>query len=145
MVHAEKDWLFQQQKHRVLAMASLAVDSLSRRVSAHWGRGGVSLKTTPTERQATPTYLPDEPLAAVYSEESFMHSVRRWHQLRQFGWNGIRVDPDFLIGIGLGLKHGDVRVPYQQGEGAVQGAKFLDLIGAPPPGWSFLQLGRVGF
>ena len=39
MVQAEKDWLFQLQKQNVLAMASLAVESLSLSVSTHCGRG----------------------------------------------------------------------------------------------------------
>jgi hypothetical protein len=43
MVQAEKDWLFQLQKQKVLAMASLAVESLSLSVRTHCGlegRGG---------------------------------------------------------------------------------------------------------
>ena len=35
MVQAEKHWLFQLQKQKVSAMASLAVASLSRRVNTH--------------------------------------------------------------------------------------------------------------
>ena len=39
-MQAEKDWLFQLQKQNVLAIASLAVESLSLRVSIHWEREG---------------------------------------------------------------------------------------------------------
>ena len=40
-MQAEKDWLFQLQKQNVLAIASLAVESLSLRVSMHCrGREG---------------------------------------------------------------------------------------------------------
>ena len=40
-MQAEKDWLFQLQKQNVLAIASLAVESLSLRVSIHCrGREG---------------------------------------------------------------------------------------------------------
>ena len=35
IVQAEKLWLFQQQKQKVLVMASLAEESLSLRVSTH--------------------------------------------------------------------------------------------------------------
>ena len=39
-MQAEKDRLFQLQKQNVLAIASLAVESLSLRVSIHCGEGG---------------------------------------------------------------------------------------------------------
>ena len=39
-MQAEKDWLFQLQKQNVLAIASLAVESLSLRVSIHCRGGG---------------------------------------------------------------------------------------------------------
>ena len=90
----------------------------------------------------TAAHLLDEPLAVIDGKQSLVHAV--WGGLQVFSLTRqhVRVTLGGVTALSLRLKHGDVRVSHEEREGAMQGTKFLDLVGAPPPRGSLVLHGE---
>ena len=75
----------------------------------------------------------NESLAVFYGEEGLVHRVWRRSKVSVTPGDPVRIlgrDVRLLV-TGLGLKHRDVRVPYQQRQRPMQRSEFLNLIRGP--------------
>ena len=73
-----------------------------------------------------------------------MHAIRWRSKVRRVARDRVGIYLRLICSVGLRFKHCNVRVPYQQGEGAMQWAKLLHLVRAPSSGRMLVLQDRTG-